>query len=85
MARELGRATLLRTAADVQAMKPRRRGPLGQLDSNPQLLDELVALIARHAESAAVGTSTRHVSRGMLDVDAGDPRIRGARWSSDRR
>jgi predicted glycosyltransferase len=41
----LGRAVLLRDEADLERLRPVRRGPLELLDSNPRLLDELVELI----------------------------------------
>jgi predicted glycosyltransferase len=42
----IGRAALLSGPEDLPRITLRRRGPLSRLDSNPRLLDELVALIA---------------------------------------
>jgi uncharacterized protein len=47
---DVGRATLLRSPADVSAIDLRKRGPLERLDSNPNLLDQLAAVVI-----AAVG------------------------------
>jgi predicted glycosyltransferase len=41
----IGRATLLSGPEELPRIALRRRGPLRRLDSNPRLLDELVALI----------------------------------------
>jgi uncharacterized protein len=41
----IGRATLLAGPQDLSRIALRRRGPLHRLDSNPRLLDELVAVI----------------------------------------
>jgi uncharacterized protein len=41
----IGRAALLSEPSELPRIKLRRRGPLRRLDSNPRLLDELVALI----------------------------------------
>jgi predicted glycosyltransferase len=52
---ELGRATLLRSPAELERLEVRRRGPLSRLDSNPRLLQELTdvvlmgAAVSRHA------------------------------------
>jgi len=48
----IGRATLLSGPDELPRIALRRRGPLQRLDSNPQLLDELVALIAARARQA---------------------------------
>jgi predicted glycosyltransferase len=51
---QIGRARLLGTPADLPAIQLRRRGPLRPLDSNPHLIDQLVAVV-----TAAV-TQRRH-------------------------
>jgi predicted glycosyltransferase len=50
---QLGRAVLLRDEADLERLAPVRRGALAPLDSNPRLLEELVALIGRHVAAPA--------------------------------
>jgi predicted glycosyltransferase len=43
---EIGRAKLLVDPQDLRQIELSRRGPLERLDSNPELLDQLVSLIA---------------------------------------
>jgi uncharacterized protein len=45
----IGRAKLLTGVEDLSRIELRRRGPLERLDSNPNLLEELVAFIAARA------------------------------------
>jgi predicted glycosyltransferase len=49
---QLGRAVLLRDEADLERLELAPRGPLSRLDSNPDLLREIVALIAERAGAA---------------------------------
>jgi predicted glycosyltransferase len=42
---QIGRARLLGTPADLSGIELRRRGPLRRLDSNPHLIDQLVAVV----------------------------------------
>jgi predicted glycosyltransferase len=42
---QIGRARLLGTPADLPTIQLRRRDPLRRLDSNPQLIDQLVAVV----------------------------------------
>jgi uncharacterized protein len=48
---ELGRATLLHRPADLRRLKLEKRGELAPLDSNPDLLGELVELISNRVAS----------------------------------
>lgn len=43
---DVGRVRLVQTPADLAEIELRKRGPLRRLDSNPHLVDELVAMIA---------------------------------------
>lgn len=54
---QIGRVELLASPADLSRIQMRRRGPLRRLDSNPDLLDQLVAVIM-----AAVA-QRRHLTR----------------------
>ncbi len=52
----IGRAKLLTRPEDLRRIELRRRGPLQRLDSNPHLLDEIVAIVAgRIGENPARG------------------------------
>lgn len=44
-----GRATLIESQADLEQLNPSRRPPLGRLDSNPGLIDELAGLVLQGA------------------------------------
>jgi hypothetical protein len=46
---QVGRAQLLGSPADLDRIQLHRRGPLRRLDSNPDLLDQLVAVITAAA------------------------------------
>ncbi len=59
---QIGRVQLLRTPEDLYRIELRPRGPLRRLDSNPHLLDELVALV-----TASVA-ERRHPSRWLKAV-----------------
>lgn len=46
---EIGRAKLLAGPTDLGRIELRKRGPLARLDSNPELLDELVGIVTAAA------------------------------------
>jgi hypothetical protein len=54
---QIGRAELLTSPQDLCRIELRKRGSLQRLDSNPHLLDQLVATIS------AAGAERRHLSR----------------------
>jgi predicted glycosyltransferase len=58
---DVGRAKLLVDPRDLRRIELGRRGPLKRLDSNPELLDHLVSLVALGA-----GRTSRH--RGQVAV-----------------
>jgi len=49
---ELGRATLVRTEDELGLIELRKRGPLVPLESNPNLLDELVEAVVERVSGA---------------------------------
>lgn len=55
----IGRAKLLTGPEDLDQIELRARGPLERLDSNPQLLDEIVALISTRAGELLRGQRPR--------------------------
>jgi predicted glycosyltransferase len=51
---QVGRAKLLASESDLRKIELRKRGPLHRLNSNPELLDELIDLIAGAAANRRV-------------------------------
>ncbi len=56
---QIGRAKLLADARDLAGIELRARGPLERLDSNPQLLEQLVSMIVQAARRASVQRAGR--------------------------
>ena len=65
---DIGRVVLVRDAAELEKIAPIRRGPLDPLESNPRLIDEMVALIlqssARQPAVTEQTSATARVSSG---------------------
>ncbi len=62
----IGRAKLLRSPADLFQIEVRKRGPLERLDSNPQLLDQLVSVVAGAVANEPTASATRSISSSVI-------------------